>query len=906
MAEIYYSLDEIPDLSLSKYSSLEENGVEGVVKKHLAFLRQINRIGIISGISMHLFYQYENSNKVGERLKCMLMFSGEEQILKYIEDIVKTSPISEYFKLKKKEKNSLFDREYKVVSTITKRETFVKSSNPCGINETEEELYSINEWKMNEDARLYNMFKLMNSLNQNCLYRVDVYPVDYSEKIKNNLSTIMYNLKRKTELRIDKTSGQTSFQRDNNAENILRQYEKRIEQIQTNPHFIVNVRTFAEEEQCANIIMDSVCAEALEEGTYKLYLSKGKYKYDSLIGLEQAYICEEKTFFRFKELPCLFMLKELAPFFVFPSLYDGETIEIFKETAPKYSKEEEIIGLGVDKNGYEVSFPLKLFKKHAFVAGVPGAGKTNTMLYLASSLWKNYRVPFLILEPAKQEYRVLTTISGMEEMLVFSPGAGTKFPLHINPFEFPVGMPLAEHIRRLVDVFEGAFPLEPPMPFLLDYSIEAIYREKGWYPQTINDGKTLEYPTMSELYERLEKEVENTEYSDEVSGNLKSALQVRIGSLLRREMGDLFDVAFSTLKPEEWLKRPVLIELENMGSGPANFLNLMLATIIRECLKISPLEDLEKTVRHIIFFEEAHNLIGPEANEVKGENADPKMAATAFIVKMLAEVRALREGIIIADQLPTAMAPEVIKNTGLKIAHRITSMDDRGLMGGTMSADDGQLEELALFEPGFALTTYEGLLKPFKSRIHEWVENSKEKHSPSNDELYKIIKDNLYYKFVYMRSKDINQQKFMAELDELDEKILVLERENELIYNAKLRLQDELKVCIDTESIEYFEEMDEKIQISVIDVWERDCNLKIEFEAIMDALEELRIKIASAANQNPNYRHYFEQDIVFINKKMKNFQESLKVNKCIYSDEKRKKYQNTLLNILEKSEFCET
>ena len=88
MAEIFYSLNKIPDLSLSRYSSLEENGVEGVLKKHLAFLRQINRIGIIARISMHLFYQYDSSLNLGKRLKCMLMFRGEEQALRYIDDIL--------------------------------------------------------------------------------------------------------------------------------------------------------------------------------------------------------------------------------------------------------------------------------------------------------------------------------------------------------------------------------------------------------------------------------------------------------------------------------------------------------------------------------------------------------------------------------------------------------------------------------------------------------------------------------------------------------------------------------------------------------------------------------------------------------------------------------------------------
>lgn len=79
---------------------------------------------------------------------------------------------------------------------------------------------------------------------------------------------------------------------------------------------------------------------------------------------------------------------------------------------------------------------------------------------------------------------------------------------------------------------------------------------------------------------------------------------------------------------------------------------------------------------------------------------DPKIAATAFIKDMLAEVRALGEGIIIADQLPTAMASEVVKNTSLKIGLRLTSEDERRLLGETMSADSVQIENMGIFTAG--------------------------------------------------------------------------------------------------------------------------------------------------------------------------------------------------------------
>jgi len=70
MAELWYKLKQLPDLTLNKYSSLEGRGVDGVLEKHVAFLRQLNRKGIVSGVSYHLFYLYivPEDNSKDERL----------------------------------------------------------------------------------------------------------------------------------------------------------------------------------------------------------------------------------------------------------------------------------------------------------------------------------------------------------------------------------------------------------------------------------------------------------------------------------------------------------------------------------------------------------------------------------------------------------------------------------------------------------------------------------------------------------------------------------------------------------------------------------------------------------------------------------------------------------------------
>jgi len=777
-----FGIDKIPDLTLSKYSFLDESGVDGVLKKTGVFLRQMNRKGQLSKVFCHLLYVYNPDDPAGHRMKTFFIASGKNgESLSYMRELVHKSALSAFYNFRDlgDEPTALLSPKCQAYSHAVVLVKRVFSVEPSVIQSDKQDMkfHRVAEWKMNEDARLYNMFQLMRGLNQPAAFRIDLFPVDYATDLRAVLP--IQELRSRTSMRPSSGASGFAFQRDENAEETLRQYEKIIKDHESTPHFRANILAFANDPGLASLLADAAGAEALESGSYRIELVEPPSGHDGQYRIFERMnkpvdIAGFDKLGSLAFLPSLFLLEEVRPFFTFPALHDGETIEIPKETAPEF--DDTGIDLGNDENGHPVSIEAKLFKKHIFIAGVPGSGKTNTMLHLATNLWKEHKVPFLILEPAKKEYRALANIEGMEDLLIFSPSSGTHFPLHINPFEFPCGMSLSEHIRNLMAVFEGAFTLLSPAPFMIDNAIEAIYREKGWYPDTINEAK-LPYPTIKELYDKLAEEVEKTDYEGDIKGNLKSMLQVRIGSLLRREMGDLFDVSSSTLPPEEWLSRPVLIELEAMGSGPANFLTLLLCTLIREALKIALKDDqkYKEKPRHVIFLEEAHNLIGPEAEEVTGENADPKLAATAYIVKMLAEVRALHEGIVIADQLPTKMAPEVIKNTGLKIGHRLTAEDDRNLLGGTMYASATQLEQMATYEVGDALIATEKLLRPYKAKIRKWQEDDKKYEPPSDEELFGILVDpekleppkNLAYDSQLKRSMEICCAKFFREQDTL-------------------------------------------------------------------------------------------------------------------------------------------
>jgi Helicase HerA, central domain len=746
MNSICFRLDDIPDLSLAKYSSLDGQGVDAVLEKHLSFLRQF---AATPGLSIHLWYAYDPTAVEGSRLAVYFAAIGADDALANIGQLLASSSLAAYFRLRQlgtgitdgiftsdlPEGGTVAERlgRYRYAAALTKTASFVNPKPPH--KDAPHGYFTVPEFEPQTDSRLYSMAKVMEGLNQPAIYRVDLHPSNRAINLRESLPLDF--LRR----RLDESTAA----RDYTAEGISKGYEALLERFDGSPHFNTNIFAFADSRETAQAILTAAGSEAVQKGSTTITFFAGDFGIASYLdpalpvpiesmdgnAVGRPYVdrtARPGYFFAPKraaeyahaDITTLFTLEDAAAFFRFPALFDGEAIQLRKETAPLAVGAGKGLYLGRDEHEQQVQLPLGLLPKHAFISGMPGSGKTNLMLHLVSALKLEHGVPFLVLEPAKREYRSLLNQPGMEEVYLFSPAAQMRFPLRINPFQMPVGISVAEHISRLCQVFEGAFPLEGALPFLLDRAIETVYRDHGWTPKHIrHGGEELDWPTLSDLYRQLEAELAKSDYSGEVRGNLKSALQTRIGGLLRREQGEIFNVPESTIDASDWLHTSAVIELAGLGRLQANFLTLLMCVLIRESLSAEPVFN-GGPVRHVLFIEEAHNVIGPTAEEVSGEQADPKQAATAFIRDMLAEVRALRQAIIIADQLPTAMAPEVIKNTGLKIGLRITSADDRQLLGSTMGANALQLEQMTTFEPGSGLISYEGLLRPFRFRTKEW------------------------------------------------------------------------------------------------------------------------------------------------------------------------------------------
>lgn len=425
----------------------------------------------------------------------------------------------------------------------------------------------------------------------------------------------------------------------------------------------------------------------------------------------------------------------------------GYDLESEEPTWGALSGLDDLSGLFTDAQpkNVELRLPVKALTKHMFVAGVPGSGKTTAIFNLLVQL-SRLNVPFLVIEPAKTEYRILKTLKKHPDeavramasrLRIYTPGNEGISPLRFNPLAYPEGITLDEHIGQVLACFEASMPMGGPLQALIAEAIEAVYEaaEPG------------QFPRMVDLAESARNLMGQKDYDSEVKGNLRAAIEVRLGLLTRRAMGRVFEARECIPSVEDLLQYPTIIEMDYLPQNIACLLTLFLLSAVRERIRVGT-DRCKRGLHHIIVIEEAHNIVGRTGKAVASEDgADPRAFAAQYVSRMLAEMRALGEGIVIADQLPSAVAPEVVKNTGTKLAHRLVSNEDREDLGGAMLLDGLQIEEIARLSPGEAYYYTEDLYRPRRVRGLNAVEYLRiDEGSPTGTRILPFLENEEWYR----------------------------------------------------------------------------------------------------------------------------------------------------------------
>lgn len=101
----------------------------------------------------------------------------------------------------------------------------------------------------------------------------------------------------------------------------------------------------------------------------------------------------------------------------------------------------------------QVSINKANLDKHIFITGVTGSGKTTT----CQNILINSNKPFLVIKPAKTEYRILK--NQYKDLLVFTLGKDTIAPFRLNPFEFFPHESITSRVDMIKASIEASFDM---------------------------------------------------------------------------------------------------------------------------------------------------------------------------------------------------------------------------------------------------------------------------------------------------------------------------------------------------------------------------------------------------------------------------------------------------------------
>ncbi len=352
--------------------------------------------------------------------------------------------------------------------------------------------------------------------------------------------------------------------------------------------------------------------------------------------------------------------------------------------------------------------------RHVFVTGATGAGKSQTI----RGLLERSAVPWLVIEPAKAEYRYLANrLERERDVIRIRPGEPDAIPAGINPLEPAPGFPLQTHADLTRALFVAAFRSEEPFPQVLSAALTRAYTQAGWdlaLGEPVSDG--ARYPALADLQRAAEHVVAEIGYSQRVTDDVLGFMKVRLASLRHGTTGR-FLAGGHPIDFEKLLTSNVVLEIEDVGDDRDKAF-LMGTVLIRlaEHLRVRGQQD---GLRHLTIVEEAHRLLR------KSRDDGAAAHAVEMFASLLSELRAYGEGLIIADQIPARLVPDVIKNTAVKIAHRLPASDDRDAVGATMNLSAAQSRYLVTLAPGEAAVFTDGMDHPLLVKMQDHTERER-------------------------------------------------------------------------------------------------------------------------------------------------------------------------------------
>lgn len=415
-------------------------------------------------------------------------------------------------------------------------------------------------------------------------------------------------------------------------------------------------------------------------------------------------------FNNFYRLPYIITAEEATEFFRLPigtqRVSAGLPINDTESSSKTYSNnlinagDIEIGLLKSSGNKDSIGITLKDLAKHMLVVGTPGSGKTTFSVGLLDRLWKEHHIPFLVIEPAKNEYRAL--VQSIPDLQVFTPGKNFISPFVFNPFVPPKNVKLETYKSTLKTAFAAAVSMSTPLDKIFEESINNCYSDFKWLDTYTSDNKGLNF-NISDFIKCFQKTFDEIGYTGDAK-NIGRAGVVRLNSLV-----NLFDNYFS-IPIEDLLQKPTIIELAAIENSDQKA--LIIALLLLSILAYVNSNYVgEGGLKNVILLEEAHVLLDADSNGSQGD-ANPSAIAQGLVKRMLAEIRSYGVGLVIADQSPRKVSTDVVGLTDMKVVFRLVESADKQIIADSMNMSDSQVQRLSRLKPGEAFLFFNKLDEP--------------------------------------------------------------------------------------------------------------------------------------------------------------------------------------------------
>ena len=418
----------------------------------------------------------------------------------------------------------------------------------------------------------------------------------------------------------------------------------------------------------------------------------------------------------------------------------------FSSGAPRGKKVElgQVYHMG-EKETARVKLDLESFRSHCFITGSTGSGKSNTTYRILDEMIE-HKIPFLVVEPAKGEYkRYYGKLPGIH---VYCTNPRYYSMLHINPFRFNQGIHVLEHLDRLIEIFNACWPLYAAMPAILKESFERAYIKCGWDLENsiyIPNGHS-KFPTFNDVLEALPEIINSSSYSSDSKGDYTGALVTRVKSLTNGISGQVL-CSVNDIDEEYLFDQNTIVDLSRVSSLETK--SLLMGVLILKLNEYRMCTSEEnQPLRHVTVMEEAHNILkrsptgGSEGSNVQAKSVE-------MISSAIAEMRTYGEGFIIVDQSPTAVDVSAVKNTNTKIIMRLPDYEDCKIAGLSMGLNDSQIREISRFPMGVAVVYQNNWVEAVLTQIDKSEEQYHQTDLITDDYALAVIKGQLAVELIF-------------------------------------------------------------------------------------------------------------------------------------------------------------